>query len=166
MHFTTPTTTLLTLTILPTQITSLVIPTFYTPPPPAAPSPTTTDISTPSAQLNPNTNLSKRNINPPASIIDLTHRARPPEEDGVDVHPDGSHALITNLPIGPEPTKPITDIEGFNIDPAELEKVKSGGGNNVGGKDDTPVDSGGAMGPPARLKDLERNEFKKNVIRL
>ncbi|RVD81998.1 uncharacterized protein DFL_009842 [Arthrobotrys flagrans] len=132
------------LTLLPTPLTSLVIPLFS-----PLPSPTTGIPS----QINPpplKTNHSKRNPLSPSSVIDaIIHLARPPD----DPDTNGSRPLIT--------AEPKSGIDALNIDPEALKKaISGGGGDNTG-----TLDNGGAESPE-KPPGIEELEFKKNIIRL
>ncbi|KAF3170692.1 hypothetical protein TWF225_010721 [Orbilia oligospora] len=133
------------LTLLPAPLASLVIPLFYSSPPP---SPTTGNPSEITAPPPAKSNNSKRNPLSPSSVIDeIIHRARPPDDPGVD----GSHPLVT--------AKPKSALDGFDIDADALKKAISGGGSDGAPDRD-------AAGLPEKPAGLGEVEFKKNTIRL
>ncbi|KAK6506661.1 hypothetical protein TWF481_005120 [Arthrobotrys musiformis] len=100
------------LTLLPTPLSSLVIPLSTPPPPPPPPSPTTNShptAPTPSSQPTPH---QKRNGLSPSIIDAILHRARPPEsiEPLVTAKPSLAAGVdVTPVNAGPRP--PPEEVE-------------------------------------------------------
>ncbi|KAK6362313.1 hypothetical protein TWF730_006009 [Orbilia blumenaviensis] len=171
-----PITLILSLT-LPTSLTSLAIPAhaFQTSPPPSPTTKSNPPSDVTSASLNTGNEHQKRDPPIPASLRDVLHRARPPE----DLGSNGSRPPVTArsfLPIE-EPNVDIADLEKvkgllsaiakLNIDIAALERAKAGitsptGDGDAGAPPPPPAP------PPVPTPDpaFDAHGFKKNIIRL